>query len=536
MIALAALTGPLPKAGVVVVALLAAGALLVRDNRRRAVLMLAALIVSPPLLFASIWHDSKLHFVHHHPLYAAAAAVAALLAVVVLALVFDRWPTTFVVLTLIALPFRVSLAGSNLLVPLYFVLGAGALRYAASALRSGDGADVQAGWLERLLALYVVLYAVQALYSSDFEIALKNMVFFYVPFALLYCLLVRIEWTPRLIRISVWTIAGLALALSGIAFVEYATRTTWFSSRLAQENQLYVYFAANSVFFDPNIFGRFLALVMVALAVLLLYERPAREQLAAGAVLAILWAALLISFSRSSMIALLVGLALLAAIRWRPEAPLAVGAVVVVLGAAAVAIKPTTFGLNQGLNGVSAGRGSVLRGGIQLFGDRPLKGFGSGSFEHEYRIHSPNAGPLTASHTTPVTVAAEQGVIGELVYLAIVVTALVVLVRGARANPARAAVAAAFAALLAHTMLYADFFEDPFTWALLGIGAALARASPVGEALPTYGTKTATPIPSPAGSASGAVARASVTSSSTLSWKGGRWISRRRSLPASAAT
>jgi putative inorganic carbon (HCO3(-)) transporter len=520
-----------------VVAVLAAATLLLRDDRPRALAMLGALVVSPPLLVALIWHDRKLHLVHHHPALAVAAAGAALVAVVALAVAIDRWPALLPVLAVLALPFRISVAHSNLLVPLYFVIGAGAVRYVVRAVRS-DGAEalMHAGWLERLLALLIVLYGLQALYSTDFETGLKNMVFFYVPFALLYCLLVRIEWTPRVLRMCAWAVAALAVALAGVAFVEYAARTTWFSTRLSQENQLYVYFVANSVFFDPNIFGRFLALVMVALAVVLLYERPGREQLGASVVLAILWGALVISFSRSSMVALLVGLALLAAIRWRAEAPLVVGAVVVVLGIAAVAIKPTTFGLNQGLNGVSAGRGSVLKGGVQLFGDRPLQGFGSGSFEHEYRLHNPNAGPLTASHTTPVTVAAEQGVIGELAYLALVIVALVVLVRGARANPARAAIAAAFAALLAHTMLYADFLEDPFTWALLGIGAALARASPVGEVLRAYGTKTATPIPSAAGSASGAVARASSTSSSTLSWKGGRWVSSRRSTSASTAT
>ena len=507
MITLAALTGPLPKAGVVVVAVLAAAALLLRDDRRRALAMLGALVFSPPLLVALIWHDSRLHFVHHHPALAVAAAIAALVAVVVLALAIDRWPALLPVLAVLALPFRISVAGSNLLVPLYFVVGAGALRYLVRAVR-GHNSDpsAPASLLERMLALVLVLYGLQTLYSTDFEAGLKNVVFFYVPFALLYCLLVRIEWTPRLLRMCAWAIAALGLALAGVAFVEYAARTTWFSSRLAHDNQLYVYFVANSVFFDPNIFGRFLALVMVALAALLLYERPAREQLGTSALLAILWGALVISFSRSSMIALLVGLALLAAIRWRPDAPLIVGAVVVVLGGAAVAIKPTTFGLNQGLNGVSAGRGSVLKGGVRLFGDRPFQGFGSGSFEHEYRIHNPNVGPLTASHTTPVTVGAEQGVIGELAYLALVIVALAQLVRGARANPARAAIAAAFAALLAHTMLYADFLEDPFTWALLGIGAALARASPVGEVLPAYGTKTATPMPSAADSASGAVA------------------------------
>ena len=40
--------------------------------------------------------------------------------------------------------------------------------------------------------------------------------------------------------------------------------------------------------------------------------------------------------------------------------------------------------------------------------------------------------------------------------------------------PARAAVLAAFVALLVHTMAYAGFFEDPITWVLLAVGASLA--------------------------------------------------------------
>jgi hypothetical protein len=39
---------------------------------------------------------------------------------------------------------------------------------------------------------------------------------------------------------------------------------------------------------------------------------------------------------------------------------------------------------------------------------------------------------------------------------------------------ARAAVLAAFVALLVHTLSYAGFFEDPITWVLLAIGASLA--------------------------------------------------------------
>ena len=44
--------------------------------------------------------------------------------------------------------------------------------------------------------------------------------------------------------------------------------------------------------------------------------------------------------------------------------------------------------------------------------------------------------------------------------------------RGARRVPERAAVAAAFVALAAHTMMYAAFLEDPLTWTLLGAGDA----------------------------------------------------------------
>ena len=146
----------------------------------------------------------------------------------------------------------------------------------------------------------------------------------------------------------------------------------------------------------------------------------------------------------------------------------------IAIGAAVVALTPTTFGLNQGLNGASSGRGGLVSGGLRLFGDRPLQGWGSGSFVQEYRVHNRGAGELSASHTIPITIAAEQGVIGLIPYIALVVCALICLVRGARGDPVRSAVAAAFGALVFHTMLYADFLEDPTTWALLGIGMALA--------------------------------------------------------------
>jgi O-antigen ligase len=333
------------------------------------------------------------------------------------------------------------------------------------------------GWLERLLAAAIVLYALQAAYSSDFEKALQQMVFFYVPFALLYTLLRDLEWDRRLLTVCLEVIVALALLFACIGFVEYATKTLLLNPKLVAANDVHAYFTVNSVFFDPDIFGRFLALVMILLAAVLLYDRRPRIQIGTTVVLAILWGGLVLTLSRSSLGALLVGLGMLAALRWRAGPVIAAAAVVVVLGALALAVSPKTFGLNQGLNGASSGRASLVTGGTHLFADRPLFGYGSGSFVHEYRLHHKGtATTLAASHTIPITIAAEQGIIGELVYIPLVVVAIVTLLAGARAEPARVAVASAFVALVVHTMLYADFLEDPMTWTLLAIGAALAAA------------------------------------------------------------
>jgi putative inorganic carbon (HCO3(-)) transporter len=499
VIPLAALSGPLPKAGVVVAAAVVAVAMLHPDARARALAMLGALVLCPVLLLADIWHSPQLSIVHRHPAVAAGIAVLGLLAICALAYVIWRRPALFALLVLLTLPFRIPIATggttSNLLVPLYLVVGAGALAFIVPALRGRqrtggapepDGlaaSEPTAGWVERLLALYVGLYAIQAIYSPDFEKALQQMVFFYVPFALLLCLLRRLRWTRALLRRCVILIVALALALAGIGFAEYATKTLFLNSKLIAENNVHTYFAINSVFYDADIFGRFLALVMIVLGAVLLYSVRRRTQLGAIAALAVLWAGLVLTLSRSSLGALLVGLGVLGALRWRARPIVVLTAVVAIVGVVIVVVSPNTLGLNQGLNGASSGRAGLVGGGGQLFADRPVWGYGSGSFETEYhRIHPASAAALSASHTIPITIAAEQGLIGELAYLALVIVAAVVLVRGARTDAARSAISATFLALVFHTLLYADFLEDPITWTLLGIGTALAyaaaRASP----------------------------------------------------------
>jgi O-antigen ligase len=154
------------------------------------------------------------------------------------------------------------------------------------------------------------------------------------------------------------------------------------------------------------------------------------------------------------------------------------------LAIAAVFVLLAPPSLHFGLNGsggstsnATSGRTKLISGGLELFAQRPLYGYGSGSFETEYKRHgkASEANATSASHTIPITVAAEQGIIGLAVYVALLLAAFVVLLTGAGRSPPRIAIAACFAALVLHTWTYADFLEDPITWTLLGIGVALAR-------------------------------------------------------------
>jgi O-antigen ligase len=472
--------------GVIVVALLAGAALLAPSTRARAYAAIGALVLTPILLVADIWDDSSLVTLRDHPPVAAAAVVAGVAAVVVLAWVFHRWPALMPLLAIAALPFRIPISAggdtANLLVPLYLVIGAGVLATAVPRLRDeDDDAPFKPGWLEWLLCASVVLYALQATYSDDFTRGLQNVVFFYVPFALLFGLLREVRWTQKLALQCLGVLVALALIFVCIGFVEYARKELLLNPRLVADSQNESYFRVNSLFFDPNIYGRFLAMVMLGIAAVVIWTQRVRDVALGALLLAILWAGLVLSFSQSSFAALLVGLAVLAALRWSVKWTVIVCAVAVAIGLGVVLLAPGSINLDlsksNGADKATSGRVDLIKGGARLFKDRPIFGWGSGSYSVVYRREEDVSldRATTASHTIPVTVAAEQGIVGLAVYLALLVAALARLFRGGvRRSPLRSYIAAAFVALLVHTMVYAAFLEDPITWALLAIGIALA--------------------------------------------------------------
>jgi O-antigen ligase len=495
--------------GMVAAALAAAGAFFLATPRARAVCFLIALVLAPVLLVGELWKSShQIVTLRSHPAELLGLAVVGLALMVALAALFLRRPILLPVLAVAALPFRIPVqAGGQsalLLVPLYVVVGGGGLAYVWERLRprpmgAENGyrlapAERSPGYVELALMVAVTLYSIQSAYSTDFETALKNVAFFYIPFALLLKLLTSLEWTARLEEWCLRVTVALSLVFVAIAFGEFATRRLLWNPRVIEANQFRSYFRVNSLFFDPNIYGRYLAIVMVVLATLLLWSRRRRNVVWITVLLALMWGGLVLSLSQSSFAALLVGLAVLAAVRWQARPVIvAVGAALVLLAIVVFAI-PGSVHLQghsaKSLNRATSGRVDLMRGGLRMFADRPLYGYGSGSFAERFRAREKKgqAQAASASHTIPITVAAEQGVIGLAAYLFVLVSAFRLLFGGLlrlrrEEEPGarllgRMVVAAAFSALVFHTLLYADFLEDPIVWALLGIGIALRRGPP----------------------------------------------------------
>jgi O-antigen ligase len=418
----------------------------------------------------------------------AVAALAALVAIAGLTVAMRRNPQAFPVLAVLALPFRLPISTDgrtvNLLLPLYAVVAAGTLAHLLPRLlgrRDAYRSSRPPMLLDWLLLASIVLYTLQIGYSADPSKGAQNLIFFYLPFALLYTLLREAPWSTRLALTCLGVAVTLAVLFAGVGFVEYYRKALFLNPKVVAANEYDNYFRVNSLFFDPSIYGRFLALVMIAVTTVVLWTRERRMQRWGAAVLAWLLVGLVTSFSQSSIAALLLGLAVLAAWRWDVRGTAYVSVALAAIAGVFVLVAPTSlhFGLKGSggsANNASSGRAKLISGGLKLFADRPLTGYGSGSFETEYKRHGGGTAQnaTSASHTIPVTVAAEQGIAGLALYVALLLVAFLTLFSGAGRSPPRVAIAGCFAALVLHTWVYADFLEDPLTWTLLGIGMALA--------------------------------------------------------------
>jgi putative inorganic carbon (HCO3(-)) transporter len=497
-----------------VAAAAAVGVVLLAANRRiRAAGLLAAMAIALALVAGEGWDE--LHSLRESPASFAAAIAAAAGALAGLAAILLRWPLLLPLALFMALPFRIPIGVGggedvNLLVPLYAVLGGGVLAEAIAALRSDQAASVRCPRPLALALLAAVgLYAIQASYSNDVGFAARNTGFFLIPFAVMFSLLAEVRWTPRLLVLTFAVVLGEALLFAAVGIGQHIAGEIFWNEALEMSNDFHFYLRVNSLFWDPNIYGRYLALAIVFSLGVLVWLEDRRRALALAGAIAVVFAGLCVAFSQSSFISLLAGIAALAALRWSllwttiatPLIAAVAVAGLLTIGSGAESEEPVGI--------ETEGRATLIAGGIDLAQERPLYGQGSASFPEAFaEAEDVKKGENTVSHNEPVTVAAEQGAIGLLAYLALLAVAAWTLLSGMRRiapgfggtppteggeraiTAARLAIAAAFGALLVHTIGYAGYLTDPLTWALLAAGAALSVQTGVAPSVPS---RSATP-------------------------------------------
>jgi putative inorganic carbon (hco3(-)) transporter len=496
----------------------AAAGLVLGQPRRRAAALGLALALAATAITIEAWNDARFQDLRDSPLALSGAAAVGMTLVAGLVVLLRRMPSAFPILAVAALPFRIPIeaggGSANLLLPLYVVIAAGVVAAAIDAFREPAPApaqgsreesaasgltDLAAVWLPRVLAASVLIYALQAGYSRDLPQALENLCFFYVPFATLFALLLTVRWSRPLLVATFVVLVAEALLFAIVGFIEYAVRDLLWNPRVEAANLFHPYFRVNSLFWDPNILARYLAISAAAATALMLWTRSTRIALGSAAAALLMLATIGITFSQSGLLALLAALGTLAALRWSARLTLTIAG----LSAAAAVIL-----LLVGPGDQSSGRGELIEGGLELAEERPIGGWGSGSFSKRFtaRFGAGEEGP-PVSHTEPITIAAEQGAIGLIVYVVLIATALATLLArlasfapglrasgaGSRDPPlrepdaiafaaARVAVVAGFVGMLVHSLSYAAFLTDPITWTLLAIGLPLVRAPLPAEA------------------------------------------------------
>jgi heme/copper-type cytochrome/quinol oxidase subunit 4 len=423
---------------------------------------------------------------HGHHRVLAAAAVVGIVAAAVGAWIVLRVPWLLAVATLACVPARIPVhVGStqaNLLLPLYAVVVVAALALAWDLY--GDDTRVrELGPLAWPVAAFVGFDSVSLLWSQDVRQGAIELLFFVLPFGLLALCLARLLWSRAWVLTLYIQLAFMGLVFAVVGIVQYGSRNIFWNPKVKVDNAYAPngwFYRVNSVFYDPSIYGRFLVVAIVASLVVVMRRRSdPLWAIAAVLTLGITWAGLLPSFSQSSFVALFAAVLLAAVFAWRMRSLLVVAAAVGLLLGATVA--SPTVRHKATLSHITSGRSTLATKGIKIAYHHPLAGVGVGGFKHAYAkvAHLRGAEPkAAASHTTPITVAAELGLVGFALLLWLVGTALWTAFRRQRSGfdgAARLVFGLALVSILVHCLFYNDLFEDPTFWGLLAFVAVGAR-------------------------------------------------------------
>ncbi|MEO9175812.1 MAG: O-antigen ligase family protein, partial [Gaiellales bacterium] len=277
----------------------------------------------------------------------------------------------------------------------------------------------------------------------------------------------------RLARLQV----ALALVLSLVAGYQWQTHHLISNRKLEVDNAYASFYRVNSLFFDPSLFGRFQAIAILTLVGALLLARRSRRPAFLVLASVVVFVGLALSYSQSSLLALDIGLVVLAGIVWRGRAVLGFAALAALVLLASFAVPTTRHKLtNTSISGITSNRSSILRKGIEAFRRHPLVGSGLGSFAHAAGT-TPQERARIAPHNVILQEAVELGLLGLIVLAGIVVAVLRLLLRPAdasRSRELRLVLACELTAIVVSSLFYASLFEDPIAWVAASLIALCA--------------------------------------------------------------
>ncbi|MBM2822744.1 MAG: hypothetical protein HW413_1490 [Thermoleophilia bacterium] len=402
-------------------------------------------------------------------------------AAILVAVPLTRYPAVVPVVLLCVAPFRIPVRlgeeDAFLLFPLYLVVAAAVLALGYRMAR-GEHPAAPPFLLALPLAALVTFSATSFLWTWDERAGGIALAFFVFPFVAGFATVARAPvaaWLPRALLV---TLVALGSIFAGIGIWQAQTRTVFFARDVEVANAYTSFFRVTSLFKDPSLYGRYLVLPIAVLLVAILIRRGRTvDWVVASVFVAFLFWGLFYSYSQSSFVALFAvtfGVALVGSGR-RMQTALIASALIVAVAAGAVAAAAVG---GRSARDVTSGRSRLITVTLDAFKERPIAGVGVGG---QPRASSELAGKgspsRNASHTTPLTVLAELGVIGFALYawtLGAAGWALVLVTR--RDRTLGVGLSAILLALVVHSLLYAGFFEDPLTWGVFGVAAAILVA------------------------------------------------------------
>jgi O-antigen ligase len=394
-----------------------------------------------------------------------------------------RWPWLLALAALACVPARIQVnigsTQASLLVPMYGVVAAAALAFAWQLFR-GDERSRELGPLAWPLAAFVLWSGLSLAWSQDVRQGAIELLAFYLPFGLLAFCLARLPWQRGWLGYLWVFLTGMAVVFAAIGFYQYETRDIFWNPKVSVDNAYAPFYRVNSVFWDPSIYGRFLVVAILASLVLVVHGASRRVVVAATAAIVATFVGLVLSFSQSSFVALVVGVGIVAWSAWGRKTLALLGVVAAVVLVAALAMPSVR---HHSLNSASGGRYKLVKNGIAIAAHHPVQGVGIGGFKRAYARRTGLKGKepkAAASHDTPVTVVAETGLVGLALYAWLLAGAFVLAFRrllpGTFAGRVSLILGVVLAAIGVHSLFYNAFFEDPIVWGVFGLAPVAAVA------------------------------------------------------------